>query len=52
MSFEFLNAFLALFSGILLGSWIIFVEAAPYLFFCRGIAGRLNSLVPDQKIVD
>ena len=52
MSFEFLNACLAFFSGILLESWEIFVEAAPYLIFGLGIAGLLNILVPDQKIVD
>jgi len=52
MSFEFLNAFLVLFSGILLESWKIFVEAAPYLIFGLGIAGLLNILVPDQKIVE
>nr|WP_255679882.1 SO_0444 family Cu/Zn efflux transporter [Methanosarcina sp. DH2] len=38
--------------GILLSSWEIFVEAAPYLIFGFGIAGILNTLVPDQKIVD
>lgn len=52
MSFELLNACLALFSGILLESWKIFVEAAPYLIFGLGIAGLLNILVPDQKIVE
>jgi uncharacterized membrane protein YraQ (UPF0718 family) len=52
MSFELLNFVLALFSGILLASWEIFVEAAPYLIFGLGIAGLLNVLVPDQKIVD
>ncbi len=52
MSFEFLNVLLTLFLGILLASWEIFVEAAPYLIFGLGIAGLLNILVPDQKIVD
>ncbi len=52
MSFQFLYSVLALFSGILLASWEIFVEAAPYLIFGLGIAGLLNILVPDQKIVD
>lgn len=52
MSFELLSAILTLFSGILLASWEIFVEAAPYLIFGLGIAGLLNALVPDQKIVD
>ena len=52
MNFEFLNALLALFSGVLLESWNIFVETAPYLIFGLGIAGLLNVLVPDQKIVD
>ncbi|MGB9939921.1 SO_0444 family Cu/Zn efflux transporter [Methanosarcina sp.] len=52
MSFQFLNSVLALFSGILLASWEIFVEAAPYLIFGLGIAGLLNILVPDQKIVE
>jgi len=52
MNFEFLNALLVLFSGVLLESWNIFVETAPYLIFGLGIAGLLNVLVPDQKIVD
>ncbi len=52
MSFDFLNAYISLFSGILLESWEIFVEAAPYLIFGLGIAGLLNILVPDQKIVE
>ncbi len=52
MSFEFLDVFLILISGVLLESWKIFVEAAPYLIFGLGIAGILNILVPDQKIVD
>lgn len=52
MSFELLNSFLILVSGILLASWEIFVEAAPYLIFGFGIAGFLNVLVPDQKIVN
>lgn len=52
MSFEFLNAFLVIVSGILLASWEIFVEAAPYLIFGFGIAGLLNVLVPDRKIVN
>ena len=52
MSLEFLNSVLSLISGILLASWEIFVEAAPYLVFGFGIAGLLNVLVPDRKIVD
>ncbi|MFY1110885.1 MAG: SO_0444 family Cu/Zn efflux transporter [Methanosarcinaceae archaeon] len=52
MSLETLPPILALFSGILLASWEIFVEAAPYLIFGFGIAGLLNILVPDQKIVE
>lgn len=52
MSLEFLNSVLSLISGILLASWEIFVEAAPYLIFGFGIAGLLNVLVPDRKIVD
>ncbi len=51
MNFEFLNALLVLFSGVLLESWNIFVETAPYLIFGLGIAGLLTILVPDQKIV-
>ena len=49
---EILSFLPALLSGILLSSWEIFVEAAPYLIFGFGIAGILNTLVPDQKIVD
>ncbi len=52
MSLETLPPVLALFSGILLASWEIFVEAAPYLIFGFGVAGLLNILVPDQKIVE
>lgn len=52
MSFEFLNVIPTLFSGILIASWKIFVEAAPYLIFGFGAAGVLNVIVPDQKIVD
>jgi len=52
MSLEILPSFLALFSGILLASWEIFVEAAPYLIFGFGVAGLLNILVPDRKIVE
>ncbi len=52
MSLETLPPILNLFSGILLASWEIFVEAAPYLIFGFGIAGLLNILVPDQKIVE
>lgn len=44
--------FPALFSGVLLSSWEVFVEAAPYLIFGFGVAGILNVLVPDQKIVE
>lgn len=52
MNFEFLNTLLVFFSGILLESWKTFVEMAPYLIFGLGIAGLLNILVPDQKIVE
>ncbi|KKG21435.1 SO_0444 family Cu/Zn efflux transporter [Methanosarcina sp. 2.H.T.1A.15] len=52
MSFEFLSFIPFLLSGILLASWKIFVEAAPYLIFGFGVAGILNVIVPDQKIVE
>ncbi|WP_440946751.1 SO_0444 family Cu/Zn efflux transporter [Methanosarcina sp. T3] len=52
MSLEFLNIISTFFSGILIASWEIFVEAAPYLIFGFGAAGVLNVIVPDQKIVD
>ena len=52
MSLEILNSFFALVFGILLASWNIFVEAAPYLIFGFGIAGILNILIPDQKILE
>lgn len=52
MNIEFLNALLVLLLGVLLESWNIFVETAPYLIFGLGIAGLLNILVPDQKIVE
>jgi uncharacterized membrane protein YraQ (UPF0718 family) len=52
MSLELLSFIPFLLSGILLASWEIFVEAAPYLIFGFGVAGILNVVVPDQKIVD
>ena len=52
MSFEFIDVFLIIISGVLLESWKLFVETAPYLIFGLGVAGILNILVPDQKIVD
>ncbi|AKB76111.1 Transporter [Methanosarcina lacustris Z-7289] len=52
MSLEFLSFIPFLLSGILLASWKIFVEAAPYLIFGFGVAGILNVAVPDQKIVE
>ena len=52
MSFESLSFILNSFSGILLASWGIFVEAAPFLIFGLGVAGLLNIAVPDQKIMD
>lgn len=52
MSTEILISISDLFSGILLSSWEVFTEAAPYLIFGFVVAGILNALVPDQKIVD
>lgn len=52
MSFEILSFIFASISGILLESWEIFLEAAPFLIFGMGIAGLLNIMVPDQKIMD
>ncbi len=52
VSSEILIPVLALLSGILFAAWEIFVEAAPYLLFGFGVAGLLNILVPDQKIVE
>ena len=52
MSLEFLSFIPFLLSGILLASWEIFVEAAPYLIFGFGVAGLLNIIVPDKKIVE
>ncbi|AKB30346.1 Transporter [Methanosarcina siciliae T4/M] len=52
MNLEFLSFIPTLLSGILMASWEIFVEAAPYLIFGFGAAGVLNVVVPDQKIVD
>lgn len=52
MSPEILNSAPDLLLGILLSSWEVFVEAAPYLIFGFAVAGILNALVPDQKIVD
>ncbi len=52
MNFEILSFILNSFSGVLLASWEIFVEAAPFLILGLGIAGILNTMVPDQKIMD
>ncbi|MCQ1534110.1 permease [Methanosarcina sp. KYL-1] len=52
MSTEILSTLTAVISGVLLASWDIFTEAAPYLLFGFGVAGLLNVLVPDQKIID
>lgn len=52
MSPEILSSIPDLVSGILLSSWNVFVEAAPYLIFGFAVAGLLNILVPDQKIVE
>jgi uncharacterized membrane protein YraQ (UPF0718 family) len=52
MSTEILSSAPDLVSGILLSSWGVFVEAAPYLLFGFAVAGILNALVPDQKIVE
>jgi uncharacterized membrane protein YraQ (UPF0718 family) len=52
MNFETSNAVLTLFFGILLASWEIFLEAAPYLIFGLGVAGFLNVVIPDKKIMD
>jgi uncharacterized membrane protein YraQ (UPF0718 family) len=52
MSLEIPSSVPDLVSGILLSSWGVFVEAAPYLIFGFAVAGILNALVPDQKIVE
>ncbi|HWR25621.1 MAG TPA: SO_0444 family Cu/Zn efflux transporter [Methanosarcina sp.] len=52
MNFETFSVLLSLFSGILLASWKIFVEAAPYLIFGLGVAGVLNVVISDKKIMD
>lgn len=52
MSSEILSSIPEILLGILLSSWEVFVEAAPYLIFGFAVAGVLNALVPDQKIVD
>ena len=52
MSTEILSSVPDLLFGILISSWEVFVEAAPYLIFGFAVAGILNVLVPDKKIVD
>lgn len=52
MSTEIFSSVPDLLFGILISSWEVFVEAAPYLIFGFAVAGILNVLVPDQKIVD
>jgi len=52
VSTEILSSIPDLVSGVLLSSWEVFVEAAPYLLFGFAVAGILNVLVPDQKIVE
>ncbi len=37
--------------GVLLESWYLFEEAAPYLFLGFTVAGLLHALVPDDKIL-
>ncbi len=37
--------------GVLIESWNIFLEAAPYLIFGFGIAGLLHVLVPDEMVM-
>ena len=52
MNFEMFNAIFTFISGIILASWEILLKAAPYLIFGFGVAGILNILVPDQKIME
>lgn len=49
---EFVTAAPGLLAGLMQATWEIFTEAAPYLVFGFGVAGLLNVLVPDQKIVE
>ncbi|MEZ5334520.1 MAG: SO_0444 family Cu/Zn efflux transporter [Methanolobus sp.] len=46
-----LNSVLTIFVGIIIESWKLFEEAAPYLFLGFAVAGILHVLVPDEKIL-
>ena len=46
-----INAISGIILGILVESWSLFEEAAPYLFLGFVVAGLLHALVPDEKIL-
>ena len=46
-----LDNVLSIIRGVLMESWHLFEEAAPYLFLGFVVAGILHALVPDEKIL-
>ncbi|MEL4305985.1 SO_0444 family Cu/Zn efflux transporter [Methanococcoides sp. LMO-2] len=48
---SFADAVLGTLADIMLESWDIFAEAAPYLLLGFGIAGLLHVFVPDDKVM-
>jgi hypothetical protein len=46
-----INSIPSIIIGILVESWNLFEEAAPYLFLGFAVAGLLHALVPDEKIL-
>lgn len=48
---SFTNTSVGTLAGIMVESWDIFVEAAPYLLLGFGIAGLLHVFVPDDKVM-
>ncbi|MEA1984302.1 MAG: SO_0444 family Cu/Zn efflux transporter, partial [Euryarchaeota archaeon] len=46
-----INILYDIIQGVLIESWNIFLEAAPYLIFGFGIAGLLHVLVPDEMVM-
>jgi len=46
------NTLTDIFTGIAGEMWVIFLDAAPYLFLGFGVAGLLHIFIPDEKIRD
>ena len=46
------NTLTDIFTGIAGEMWVIFLDAAPYLFLGFGVAGLLHIFISDEKIMD